>query len=231
VSRIVTAPEDPLYVEDDVPIRDAVARRAGVETITGSTYPIGAGVPSNDGFKSFLLRYTPEGKRTVHERYDEAGKVIRARSYDDGGKLLEDVAYDRLGNVDYRFDIAYDGRGWTERRMSSPPGRLHYRIVADRDAAGRLVRATFYDPNGETLRSDAYEYDARGRLARVDAGHLGGRAYEYGEDGNLAGKRIDAPGASAFGEAYEFEYDGRGLLTRMSRLHFDDTRFSFEVAP
>jgi len=106
------------------------------------------------------------------------------------------------------------------------PGILNYRIVAERDANGRLSRATYYDATGAIKRSDSYVYDHLGRLVCIDMGNMGQSVYEY-ENQNLVRRSRNLPGASAYGDVAEFAYDYRGLLTSMDHLHFSVTSLSY----
>ncbi|MFZ0772824.1 MAG: hypothetical protein WCA49_10340 [Candidatus Sulfotelmatobacter sp.] len=219
--------QDPLFVEEEVPIPDQAAHRCGVKSVTGFTSAIVNEVASPNRFKSCLLTYDKQGNKTLHQQFDRDGKLIHEWFYDGEGKLVQEIAYEGSGKVDWRFDVAYDNRGWKEKRMYSAPDRLHYTIVADRDAGGTLWRATYSNPTGETIRSDSYLYDSRGLLERVDMGHMGERLYEYDSHERLQRKTVNLPGASAYGEVYEFEYDDRDLLTHITRLHFSATLLDF----
>jgi hypothetical protein len=125
--------------------------------------------------------------------------------------------------------VTYGGGVWTEKRMYSPPGLLHYRIVAERGEHGRLLRAMYEGATGEPLRTDSYEYGADGLLRRVDMGPMGERTYGYDERANLTLKRVNLPGASAHGEVYEFVYGTRGLLNRMTRRHVVVVMFEYTL--
>jgi hypothetical protein len=230
----VESPQDPLFVEEEVPVRDLVARRCAVELVTGYTVPVVGGTPSAEGFRSYILEYDKNGSRTRLEKFSSAGELVWRCVYDDEGMPRKEITYTVHGEVDYQFDISYSDGYWKERLMYSAPGRLHYRVVAERDASGRLLRAVFYDAAGLATRSDSYAYDSLGRLMRVDLGNIGQCVYEYDEKRNLIRRSRNLPGASAYGDVTEFEHDGQGLLTRMDHLHFSVTSLSFtfsEVTP
>jgi hypothetical protein len=222
----VKSSQDPLFVEEEIPIRDQTARRCSVESVTGNTVRIVGEVSSEEGFSNYLLTYDRNAHRVRQEKSDRAGGVIWRCAYDDEGRLREEIFYKAPGEVDYQFDIVYDGGLWKERLMYSGPTRLHYRIVAERDANGMLLRAIYYDRAGVIKRYDSYVYDHLGQLTHVDMGNLGQCAYEY-ENQNLIRRSRNLPGASVYGDVTEFAYDERGLLTRMDHLHFSVTSLSY----
>jgi hypothetical protein len=223
------ASNDPLFVEEEVPVRDDIAHRAGVRSMTGHTTLVVAGSPSASSFRSHYLEYDGAGTRIRHEKFNHDGMLVRRWLYDAEGRLSQEITYDQKGDVDYWFDVVRDGEDWTEQRMYSPPDHLQYRIAADRDANGRLSRATHYDPAGQVIRLDSYAYDSLGLLVRVAMGHMGERIYEYDEHQNLKRKSIIMPGMSVYGDVHEFGYDNRGLLIRMDHLHFSATTFEFTL--
>jgi len=219
--------QDPLYVEDELPVRDEIAQGAGVESITGRTSPVLNGVPSSSSFKAYRLVYDQSGHRITHEKFDQSGKLIRDWRYDGFGGLLREITYDKSGGLDYWLEVVYDGQHWKEKRMYSGQDRLSYRIVAQRNAGGRLLQAIYQGPEGDTIRLDSFEYDSSGVLIRVGMEHMGERLYQYDARGNLGRKVVIQPGASAYGEVYEFQYDSRDLIVRMDYLHFSVTLFEF----
>ena len=222
--------QDPLIGEEEIPIRDRAAHRAGVSSVIGQSFPIVGDALSPTGFKSYELSYQKDGRRIRQETFDQDGRLVRRWNYDRRGRPVGEVTYGRSGQVEYRFEVAYDDAGWTEKRMYSSPGTVHYRVVAERGAGGRLLRARYEGPAHEALRTDSYQYGANGLLRRVDMGPLGESTYEYDERGNLTLKRTDMPGASADGEVYVFVYDARDLLTRMTRRHFVAITFEYTAA-
>jgi hypothetical protein len=222
----VDRPADPLFVEEEIPICDQVAGQCAVESVTADTIPVVGDVPSPRGFRSSRLEFDRNGNRTRQEKFDRAGTLIGAGEYDGAGRLCKETSYAAPGEVDYHFDIVYSGDRWTEKLMYYGPEILNYRIVAERDANGRLSRATYYDATGEIKRSDSYVYDHLGRLVRIDMGNMGQSVYEY-ENQNLVRRSRNLPGASAYGDVAEFAYDYRGLLTRMDQLHFSVTSLSY----
>jgi YD repeat-containing protein len=223
----MTMAQDPLFVQDEVPINDEIARRAGVRSMTGYTTQVVGGSPSADSFRSYYLEYNGTGTRIRHEKFDNDAKVARRWMYDAQGRLSQEITYDAKGDIEYWFDIASDGQDWTQKRMYYPPDRLHYRIAADRDASGRLLQTTYYDPAGQSTRSDSYSYDSLGLLVRVAVGHMGERVYEYDQRQNLKRRSNNLPGMSAYGDVHEFGYDDRDLVVRMDHLHFSVTTFAF----
>jgi hypothetical protein len=60
-----------------------------------------------------------------------------------------------------------------------------HRIVAERDADGRLLGTTYLrgDSSGDPIRTDRYQYDDRDRLVEVAMGLLGACWFEYDADG------------------------------------------------
>ena len=226
VTESVESSHDPLFVEEEIPICDQAAGQCAVELVTGNTIRVVGDVPSEEGFRSYLLEYDRNGNRTRQEKFDRAGRLIWECVYDGEGRLRKETSYKAPGEVEYQLDIIYGGDRWKEKLMYSGPGRLHYRIAAERDAGGRLLRAIYYDGTGVIKRSDSYVYDHLGRLVRVDMGNMAQCVYEY-ENQNLIRRSRDLPGASVYGDVAEFEPDYRGLLTRMDHLHFSVTSLSY----
>ncbi len=220
--------QDPLYVEDEIPLRDDIARREQVRSITGETTVLMGNATAAGGFKSFVLEYDRSGRRIRQEHFDSAGRLVRQALYDGDGRLVQDTIYNAAGNADYRFEILYHGDDWTEKRMYSPPDRLHYRISAERDASGNLLRAVYLNAGNQTIRVDSYSYDAHGRIVHTELGNLGESTYEYDERNNLVRKSRVMPGASVLGEVFEFEYDDRDLIVCMRQEHISHTRFTVD---
>jgi len=225
--HFVDESRDPLIGEEEVPIQDQVAHRAGVKSVSGQSFPIVGDVLSPTSFKSYVLEYDKHGRRVRQETFDAAGRIVRQWSYDRRGRPVEEITYGPSGQVENRFEVTYDGGVWIEKRMYSPPGTLHYRVVAERGEHGRLLQARYEGAAGEPLRTDGYEYGADGLLRRVDMGQMGERAYEYDARNSLTLKRVSMPGASAHGEVYDFTYDARGLLTRMTRRYVVVVMFEY----
>jgi len=226
VTESVESCEDPLFVEEEIPICDWAAGRCAVKSVMGNTVRVAGDVPSEEGFRSYLLEYDRNGSRTRQEKFGPAGTLIWGCVYDGEGRLRKEISYKAPGEVDYQFDIVYGGDRWKEKLMYSGPGRFHHRIAAERDADGRLLRALYYDGTGVIKRSDFYVYDHLGQLVRTDMGNMGQYMYEY-ENQNLIRRSRNLPGASVYGDVAEFEHDYRGLLTRMDHLHFSVTSLSY----
>lgn len=220
--------EDPLFVQDEIPIRSTRIREAGVETITGYTFPIENGVQSPHGFKSHVVTYDKSGMRVRQQKYNSEGTLIHEWRFDSEGRPLEEIAFGASGEVSYRFAFVYSDAGpWVEKRMYLGSGDLHYRIAATRTEDGRIAAATYYDASGRQLRTDTYVYDGTGRLVEVDAGQMGAWIYEYDERNNLKRRTENTPGMSVLGNVVEFEYDDRGLLLRMTHLHYSVTTVEY----
>lgn len=221
----MSSSQDPLYVEDDVPICDEVARRYRAESVTGHAYPLTGDEVSTSGYKSYFLAYDV-GRRIVQECFNPDGNVVRRWVYDDGNAKQE-LLYDRSGNLDSRFDIFYLGDYWNEKQMYDAQGTLKYRIVGDRSVDGRLSKATFYAASGELIRSDSYLYDSVGLLLRVNLGEIGKREFKYDQHHDLIRRSTSLPGASVYGDVDEFDYDNRGLVSRKTHLHGCATLFDW----
>ena len=164
------AADDPLYVADEIPICDRVSLRERVETVVGRTFPIARGGQSPVGYRSYLLAYDASGRRVRQDQLDSSGRVLRRWLYDEG-KPLQELAYDRGGQLERRCELVYrTDELWQEKRMYAASGELMHSIVADRDATGRLLTATYLQAGGgaDAIRLDTYRYDNRGRLVEVD---------------------------------------------------------------
>jgi YD repeat-containing protein len=220
--------EDPLFVQEEIPIRSELVRKLKLETITGQLFEIKNGAQSSSGIKSHWLALDRSGNRVHQQKYSRDGSVICDWIYDPKGRLLQEIAYDASGKINHRFDLAYDHADkWKEGRMYLTAGELHYRVVADRDADGRIIAATYYDSSDQSIRTDAYIYDDRGRLVELDMGHMGEWIYEYDENDNLERKTGHLPGANVFGEVFELEYNDQGLLIQMNHLNHGVTVFEY----
>ena len=220
--------DTPLFVQEAIPIRDEMARRSKIESVTGHSFDIVNEVQSAQQFKSHALTYGSSGHRTLYQEYDHDGARILEKTYDSYGRPLREIAYETSGRVSTRFEYVYDrGEAWVEQRVYLIGDALHYRIVSNRDAQGRIVGAVYLEPSGQTIRTDAYLYDEKSRLIMINMGHMGEWIFEYNGAGNLAKKNGQLPSASAFGANFEYEYDDRGLLTRMNHLHYRVTTFEY----
>lgn len=206
-----------LYVEDPVPIRDAISRRQHVKSITGL-----------DGTAiTFRLSYNGKGQREQLELSGREGKLRERHEYDNAGRIIRRTMFNQSGLEQSWFEILYRNGNWQETRMYTAPGALTYTIATERDATGKLLKAVYNDPDGKVLRIDRYELDDSGLLKAVRSGVMGERLYEYDELGNLIRKSVHAPGASVYGEEYGFDYDDRSLLVRMRRLPAEEISFAY----
>jgi YD repeat-containing protein len=154
---------------------------------------------------------------------------MRRWLYNPEGTLIQEITLNASGGVEYRFDIVNNSSSWTEKRMYLPPDILQYRIIADRDANSRLVRAIYLNSKGDQLRVDVYHYDKSGMLTRVDMANMGESLYEYDHNRDLRRKTINMPGASAHGDIHEFTYDERRLLIRDDYLKRSTTTFQYTL--
>jgi hypothetical protein len=219
--------DTPLFVQEAIPIRDEVARRFKIESVTGHSFDIVNEVQSAHQFRSHALAYDPSGHRILFQEYDRDGARILERTYDSNGRPLREIAYETSGRVSTRFVYVYEGdEAWVEQRVYLSGDALHYKIVSNRDAQGRIVEGVYLEPSGQTIRTDSYLYDDGGRLIQISMGYMGEWIFEY-DGGNLAKKTGYLPSASAFGANFEYGYDDRGLLMRMNHLHYRVTAFEY----
>jgi YD repeat-containing protein len=220
--------EDPLFSQEEIPIRNSLIRKFEIESVTGQSFEIKNGIRSSNGFKSHLLMCGRPGNRSRQENFNREGKMIYERIYDERGRPLREIAYEASGTTTYRIESIYNhDDDWKEKRVYLSGNEIQYRTVANRKAKGRLTEGIYYDSSDQRIRTDSYVYDDRGRLVRVSMGHMGEWIYEYDEDDNLKKKTGFLPSASAFGENFEFLYDGRGLLVQSNRLHYSITVFEY----
>ena len=220
--------EDPLFAQEEIPIRHSLIRKFEIESVTGKSFEIKNGIHSSNGFKSHLLMCGRPGNRIRREKFNREGKMIYQWIYDEKGRPLREIAYEDSGKINYRIELIYNhDDDWKEKRVYLSGHDIHYRIVANREAKDRLTQGIYYDSSDQRIRTDSYVYDDRGRLVRVSMGHMGEWIYEYDEDDNLKKKTGLLPSASAFGENFEFQYDGRGLLVQRNHLHYSITVFEY----
>jgi len=223
----MTAIEDPLFVEAEMPIRSALIRKFKIESVAGKSIEIKSGAGGPDGWKCDLLLCDRSGNRKRQEKYNRDGTMIYEWIYDEKGRPLREMAYES-GKMNYRIEmIRNHADDWKEKRVYLSGNNLHYRIVAKRDASGRLMEGAYYDSSEQKIRTDSYVYDERDRLVMMSMGHMGEWIYEYDENENLKRKTGHLPGASAFGDTFEFQYDGRGLLVQRNHLHYSTTVFEY----
>ena len=226
---VVELIDNPLFVEEEIPLPTAAARVNRIQSVTGRTFEIHNGARNTESFRSHLLLYNEAGRKNRQERYNRAGKTVYEWIYDEQGRLLRERAYRDSGEINYQIETIYDhGDQWIEKRMSLPDGRLQWRLTASRDAKGRLVReGVYHDAAGQIIRIDSYMYDDHGRLITISMGPLGAWSFEYDDAGNLKKKTGDLPSSSLFGETFEFHYDNRGLLVERNHLNHEVTVFDY----
>jgi len=226
--------DDPLYVEEEIPICDRVTRGAGVETVVGETFPIEGDVQSPVGYRRYVLAYEAAGRRIRQELLNSTGHVIRTWRYEEGSPVQE-LAYDGDGMLERSFEFLYGNDGlWQEKRMCAASGELMYSVVADRDATGTLLAATYLGPGGraDPIRSDTYRYDDRGRLVEVNMGPLGECVFEYGAGHGLLTRRSrNIAGTSVFGDVLELEYDAQELPVRLVHRHLSLMVLEYQSSP
>lgn len=219
---------DPLFVEEEIPIRNERVRTLKIRILTGRSFENEKDLRLQSGFQSYLLKFDRSGNRTQQQKYNREGHKIQEWIYDSRGKLLREVTYDTAGRISNRFEYVYDQKGnWKEKLMYLEDDMLNYRIAANRDGDGRILESIYYDSSGKRIRTDSYIYNNHGRLVRLSMGHMGEWIYEYDRNFYLKRKSGNLPSASAFGENYEFEYNDRGLLIRMNHLHYNITIFEY----
>lgn len=230
MTRALTAADDPLYVEHEVPVCDRVARREQVARVVGRTVAV-QDASASPGYLSYVLTYDRLGRRAHEERINDSGQIVECWRYHQG-RLVEELAYDANARLERRCEVVYgEGSLWGEKRIRGASGELMHRIVAERDADGRLL-GTIYVRDGsadEPIRTDRYRYDDRGRLVEVAVGHLGACRFEYQADPCLLTRRSrDLPGASAFGDVLEVHYDARHLPVTLDHKHLALTLLHYE---
>lgn len=223
--------EDPLFVDEEIPLRAAPVHDYRIRSITGRTFETRDGSREAEGFHSHLLRYSGSGKKIGQERYNRAGTMVYEWIYDEPGRAIREIAYQDSGEIKYQIENVYDHQAqWIEKRMSLPDGRVNWRMVAQRNTEGMLVECVYYNSQDQIIRSDVYIYDQQGRLATLNMGDFGEWSYEYDEAGNLMRKTGNLASASMLGETFEYRYDARSLLVERDHLNFEMTVFEYEFA-
>jgi nuclear transport factor 2 (NTF2) superfamily protein len=218
--------DNPLFAQEEVPIRHSLIRRLAIESVTATAFEIKNGIHALDGFKSHLLMYGRSGNRIRHEKFNREGKLIYEWIYDERGRPLREIAYEESGKSHYRVELIYNpDDDWREKRVYLSGNDIHYSIAADREANDRLTKEIYYDSSNQRVRTDSYVYDDYGRLVRVSMGHMGEWIYEYDGDNNLRKKTGLLPSSSVLGEEFEFQYDHRGMLVQSNHLHYSSTVF------
>jgi YD repeat-containing protein len=224
---VTTMLEDPLFVDEEIPLRPTPVHDYRISSITGRTFETREGSRETEGFRSHLLRYS-SGKRIRQERYNRAGTIVYKWIYDDQGRPIREIAYQDSGEINYQIESAYEDHDqWIEKRMSLPDGRVNWRLVPQRNTEGILLECVYYNSQDQILRSDAYIYDKQGRLVTLDMGDFGEWTYQYDEAGNLTRKTGNLASASMLGETFEFRYDARSLLVERDHLNYEVTVFDY----
>lgn len=219
--------ENPLFVQEEIPIRNELVCKFKIKSITGESFEIKNDMQSPSGFKSYLLIYDYSGYRIRQQKYTLEGKTTYEWIYDPRGRPYQEIAYESSGKINYKFEFIYDDENWSEKRMYLSSNELNYRVVPNRDAHGRIITENYYDSPGQRIRTDSYIYDDLGRLVKVNMGHMGEWIYEYDGKNNLIKKIGNLPSVSAFGENFEFQYDDRGLLKQMIHFQYSVTVFEY----
>ncbi|UTW11525.1 RHS repeat-associated core domain-containing protein [Marinobacterium rhizophilum] len=152
------------------------------------------------------------------ERFD-AGSDVRQLAYDkvgnivatQGGNLDQSYGYDALGRLSTAlsadFDLGYEYDPNGNRTVARSDNVTRYYSLDP--ASNRLVAAGdssyIYDDNGNVLHDGrhGYQYDARNRLATVDAGFIG--HYQY----NAFGQRVYKLGHQSYRLTADLNGDGR----------------------
>lgn len=222
----MTIIEDPLFVDEEIPLRPAAVRDNRIRSVTGRTFEMRDGIRETEGFRSHLLSYDGAGKKKRQERYNRTGRTVYEWIYDEQGRVVQEKAYRDSGEINHQIETVYDHTDhWIEKRRSAPDGRIDWRMLPKRDKDGRLLESVYHNSQNQIIRSDVYIYDEQRRLIRVDMGDFGEWIYRYDEAGNLTRKTGNLASASILGETLEFQYDDRGLLTERDHLGSDMTRF------
>ena len=199
--------EDPLFVQEEIPIRNELVLKLKIETIIGESCEIKNGIQLSDYFKSHWLAYDFYGNKTREQKYNRDGKVICDWIYGLKGKLKLEIKYDNSGKVSYRIHFVYDNTGyWKEKRIYLSSGEFHYRIVSNRDTFGKIITSTYYDSSGQIIRTDSYIYEGSDKLVKMNMGHMGEWIYEYDEKSNLKNKIGHLLAMSILGENFQYKY-------------------------
>ena len=157
----------------------------------------------------------PNGITTSYT-YDPAGRVER---------LTHALAAGQAVVEDFRFDYGFDDEIETITSVAAPPLLPPEKTAAQADAANRVPQfgqaAYSFDDDGQTTaKTDAqgttvYQWDARGRLARVTL--PGGAAVSYGYDalGRLSSRTSGGAGVTSLYSGADVVLDraGGGALT------------------
>lgn len=220
--------DDPLFAQNEVPIRDKFVHKFKIKSVTGDSFEIENARKSPTGFRSNLLDYDRSGNRLVQQKYNREGQIIHEWGYDSNGRLEGDDTYEASGRISFRFEYLYDHDGnWNKKLMYLSGVEPHYIIIANRDVHGRILEGVYYDASDQRIRTDSYIYDDRDRLVGMSMGHMGEWVYEYNENDNLTRKTGDLPSASVFGESFEYQYDDQDLLIKTNHLYHSVTVFKY----
>lgn len=184
-------------------------------TRIGHTQPFDAeGRPAGPAFASSYVDLDADGRPIAARHVDANGRIRRRKTFGPGGSVLTDTHFDADGalsqHVVYRYDAA--GRR-SEKLLYLRDNHLHGRWVAERDAAGRLLRDTWRNSRDEVEVVDEYAYAENGRVVTQTRGNVAAWTCEHDADGRLLRR---AGGYFSDDDATDtrFEYDAAGRLVR-----------------
>ena len=149
-----------------------------------------------DGFPETVLtskqirKYDRTGRKIAMESYGRDGELREKwrEKYDEEGRLLERTNYNADGTI--RYGVRYRHLPEENRIVREDANGVvlgYSKLVYDE--AGNRTASYGYDPDGNLKFNDAYVYDARGRILKVQSfvrGMLNDETlFSYDEAGNI----------------------------------------------
>jgi RHS repeat-associated protein len=181
--------------------------------------PLGGSTRFRYGAAGELAEVEEASGERAHYIYDSAGRLVRLQ-HPAGGETR--LGYDALGNIVSETDPL----GAQTRRSFDAMGRL----TSVTDANGQTIRFA-YDAAHRPLRKELpsgrrleFRYDPAGNPTRVDD-PVNPIAYHYDPLG-----RVSAVEYLSLGKTVRYEYDARGLRTRLLAPDGREIRYQYDAA-
>ena len=171
------------------------------------------------------IRYTFDARGNYErvEYFDTAGTLAISvlYSYDKRGNLMKDNRLSEpFNHLDAVTDYAYDKKSRTlTATMLEIDDTNTYRTTYTYDRLGNEVEVRLFDEKGDTLGSEAKEYDTYGNMVRKTyyqgTNHLyrGETIYRYDTDGNVVEENNMDLNRVTWALLYSYAFDEQGNWT------------------
>lgn len=151
----------------------------------------------------------PSVERKYTYMYDEFGRIEEVSRYDDGNMSSPDRVTAYEYDADGRLEKLYQPEGIIIYDYYEQTGRLKFIRTFDGDADNQATP-------GDGITTNAFEYDATGRLTKVTLSEgmteTGAWTYGYNEGGSRSAIEFSGSGES---HATRYQYDTLGRLIKL----------------